>query len=91
MARDKRLAPNVDNSNPSLYPNGRIQDNTGSGNGTPVNNFVYSDLHEMKDKLFRLSYDLLCSEQMLLCASTYDHRNTQPVHHTLYRTSSYTT
>ena len=54
MARDKRLAPNVDNSNPSLYPNGRIQDNTGSGNGTPVNNFVYSDLHEMKDKLFRL-------------------------------------
>lgn len=54
MARDKRLAPNVDNSNPSLYPNGKIQDNTGSGNGTPVNNYVYSDLHEMKDKLFRL-------------------------------------
>lgn len=54
MARNKQLAPNVDNSNPSLYPNGRIQDNTGSGNGTPVNNYVYSDLHEMKDKLFRL-------------------------------------
>lgn len=54
MARDKKFAPNIDNSNPSVYPNGRIQDNTGSGNGTPVNNYVYSDLHEMKDKLMRL-------------------------------------
>lgn len=54
MARDKKFAPNIDNSSPLVYPNGRIQDNTGSGNGTPVNNYVYSDLHEMKDKLFRL-------------------------------------
>jgi len=54
MARDKKFATNIDNSNPSVYPNGRIQDNTGSGNGTPVNNYVYSDLHEMKDKLMRL-------------------------------------
>lgn len=52
--RDKLLAPNIDNSNPLLYPNGRIKDNTGSGNGTPVNEFVYGDLHEMKDKLMRL-------------------------------------
>lgn len=54
MARDKRFATNIDNSSPLVYPNGRIQDNTGSGNGTPVNNYVYSDLHEMKDKLMRL-------------------------------------
>ena len=54
MARDKKFAPNIDNSSPLVYPNGRIQDNTGSGNGTPVNNYVYSDLHEMKDKLMRL-------------------------------------
>ena len=54
MARDKKFAPNIDNSQPLVYPNGRIQDNTGSGNGTPVNNYVYSDLHEMKDKLMRL-------------------------------------
>jgi hypothetical protein len=52
--RNKLLAPNIDNSNPSVYPNGRIKDNTGSGNGTPVNEFVYGDLHEMKDKLMRL-------------------------------------
>lgn len=54
MARDKKFAPNIDNSAPLVYPSGRIQDNTGSGNGTPVNNYVYSDLHEMKDKLMRL-------------------------------------
>lgn len=54
MARDKKFAPNIDNSSPSVYPNGKIQDNTGSGNGTPVNNYIYSDLHEMKDKLMRL-------------------------------------
>jgi hypothetical protein len=52
--RNKLLAPNIDNSNPSVYPNGRIKDNTSSGNGTPVNEFVYGDLHEMKDKLMRL-------------------------------------
>lgn len=52
--RNKLLAPNIDNSNPLIYPNGRIKDNTGSGNGTPVNEFVYGDLHEMKDKLMRL-------------------------------------
>lgn len=54
MAKDKKFAPNIDNSSPLVYQNGRIQDNTGSGNGTPVNNYVYSDLHEMKDKLMRL-------------------------------------
>jgi hypothetical protein len=52
--RNKLLASNIDNANPTLYPNGRIKDNTGSGNGTPVNEFVYGDLHEMKDKLMRL-------------------------------------
>lgn len=52
--RNKKLAPNVDNSNLGVYPNGRIKDNTGGGNGTPVNEFIYGDLHEMKDKLMRL-------------------------------------
>jgi hypothetical protein len=52
--RKKLLAPNIDNSNPTLYPWGRIKDNTGAGNGTPVNEFIYGDIHEMKDKLARL-------------------------------------
>ena len=55
MATDKRLVPNIDNSDPTNYPNARIRDNTGSGNGTPVNRLVYSDLHEMVAKLMRMA------------------------------------
>lgn len=44
---------NVDNSNPA-YPNGRIKNNTGAGNGTPVNESVYGDIHVNKDKLMDL-------------------------------------
>lgn len=52
--RNKGTLTNIDNSDPSNYPNGRIKNNTGAGNGTPVNEFVYGDLHEAKDKLMRL-------------------------------------
>lgn len=54
MARSKKFSPNIDNSDLTDFPDGRIKDNTGSGNGTPVNEYIYGDLHEMKDKLFRL-------------------------------------
>lgn len=46
--------PNVDNSDLINYPNGRIKNNTGSGNGTPVNERVYGDLHQAIAKMMRL-------------------------------------
>lgn len=46
--------PNVDNSDLSNYPDGRVKDNTGSGNGTGVNERVYGDLHQAIAKLMRL-------------------------------------
>lgn len=52
--RNKGTLVNIDNSNLGLYPSGRIKNNTGAGDGTPVNEEVYGDLHEMKDKLMRL-------------------------------------
>ncbi len=54
MARNKGTLVNIDNSNLSDYPNGRIKNNTGSGDGTPVNEFVYGDLHEAFAKLMRM-------------------------------------
>ena len=47
---------NIDNSDPINFPNGRLKDNTGSGNGTPVNRNVYGDLHANISKLMRLYY-----------------------------------
>lgn len=44
---------NVNLSDPN-YPNGRIRNNTGAGNGTPVNEAVYGDIHVNKDKLMDL-------------------------------------
>ncbi|RDY57717.1 hypothetical protein [Flagellimonas nanhaiensis] len=55
MARDKKNQQNIDNSNLSDYPNGRIRDNSGAGNGTPVNEQVYGDIHEAFAKLMRLA------------------------------------
>jgi hypothetical protein len=46
--------PNVDNSDLSNFPDGRIKDNTGTGNGTGVNEKVYGDLHQTIAKLMRL-------------------------------------
>lgn len=45
--------PNVITSD-SNYPNGRIRNNTGTGNGTPVNESVYGDIHVNRDKLMDL-------------------------------------
>ena len=56
MARDKgKLQNNIDLSDPSNYLNGRIKDNTGSGDGTPVNERVYGDFHQLFAKLMNLS------------------------------------
>lgn len=61
MARNKVNSPNI--TPPSAeYPNGRIKDNDGSNNGTPVNEFIYGDLHETFAKLMRryaISYNNL--------------------------------
>jgi len=56
MARDKGLLlGNIDLSDPSNYLNGRIKDNTGAGNGTPVNERVYGDIHQFFAKLMNLA------------------------------------
>lgn len=52
--RNKGVLTNIDNSDLAKYPNGRIKNNTGAGDGTPVNEEVYGDIHEAKDKLMRL-------------------------------------
>lgn len=46
--------PNVDLSDTFNYPDGRIKDNTGSGDGTGVNENVYGDIHSNISKLMRL-------------------------------------
>jgi len=46
--------PNIDNSDLVNYPNGRIKDNTGIGDGTAVNERVKGDLHQAVEKLMRL-------------------------------------
>lgn len=53
MAIDKKDQLNVDNSDLGNYPNGRIRDNDGSGNGTAVNRTIYSDIHEFFAKALR--------------------------------------
>lgn len=52
--RNKLNQPNIDNSDTINFPNGRIKNNDGSGNGTPVNEQTKGDLHEMIDKAMRL-------------------------------------
>ena len=54
MARSKINAQNIDNSDPNNYLQGRIKDNTGAGNGTGVNEFIYGDLHQTFAKLMAL-------------------------------------
>lgn len=55
MATNKLNVQNIDNSDLVNYPNGRIRDNSGAGDGTPVNRLVYGDLHEFFAKLMRLA------------------------------------
>lgn len=53
MAIDKKNQNNIDNSDLIGFPNGRIRDNEGSNNGTPVNRTIYSDIHEFFAKIMR--------------------------------------
>lgn len=53
MARNKALQPNIDGSDLTNYPDKRIRNNDGSGNGTPVNEQVYGDIHEFFGKIMR--------------------------------------
>ena len=53
MARDKANQNNIDGSDLIAYPNKRIRDNDGSGNGTPVDESIYGDIHEFMAKLMR--------------------------------------
>lgn len=46
--------PNVDNSDPSNYPDGRIKNNDGSGNGTGINEQTNGDIHQAISKMMRL-------------------------------------
>lgn len=43
MARQLSTFPNVDNSDPVNYPYGRVKNNTGGNNGTPVNELTTGD------------------------------------------------
>lgn len=54
MARDKALQANIDGGDLPNFPNKRIRDNDGSGNGTPVNEVVYGDHHEFFAQIMRL-------------------------------------
>lgn len=51
--RNKALQVNIDNSDPTNYPNGRIKNNTGTGNGTPVSEQTKGDIHENLEFLLR--------------------------------------
>ena len=53
MARDKALQINIDGSDLVAYPNKRIRNNDGSGNGTPVDEYNYGDIHELMAKFMR--------------------------------------
>ena len=49
--RSKATQSNIDNSNPENYPMARIKNNTGVGDGTPVDESVYGDIHETITKI----------------------------------------
>lgn len=53
MARTKKNLTNIDLSDAVNWPDGRIKDNTGADDGTPVNELVYGDQHEFFAKLMR--------------------------------------
>lgn len=55
MATNKADLQNIDKSDLLNYPNGRIKDDDGSGNGTPVNRTVYGDIHEFFARVMNLS------------------------------------
>lgn len=52
--RNKANQTNIDKSDLTNFPNGRIKNNTGAGNGTPINEVTKGDIHEFFDKALRL-------------------------------------
>lgn len=52
--RNKATLSNIDLSDPN-YLLGRIKNDTGSSDGTPVNEFVYGDIHQFFAKLLNLA------------------------------------
>lgn len=59
--RSLKTNPNVDNSNPTDYPDARVKNNSGTGDGTPVNERVYGDIHQAVAKAMRM-YAILPNE-----------------------------
>lgn len=53
--------PNIDNSDPANFPDGRIKNNTGAGDGTPVDERVYGDIHQLIAYLMR-RYNIVPNE-----------------------------
>lgn len=51
--RKFKLNPNVDDSDTLKYPDARLKDDTGAGDGTPVNENVYGDIVQFFLKLKR--------------------------------------
>lgn len=69
---------NIDTSNPSLFPNGCIKDDTGTGNGTPANKLAVNDIYFFFDKLMRLagitasnSFDTESSSQYITALTSF--------------------
>lgn len=55
MAITKKTQTNLDNSDPINYPDGKLKDNDGSDDGTPLNVQTLSDMFEVWGKLMRLA------------------------------------
>jgi len=55
MARSKATQTNIDGADLGNYPDKRIRNNDGSGNGTPVTEAVYGDIHEFFARIMRLA------------------------------------
>jgi len=55
MAISKNTQANIDDSNPTAYPNGQVKDDDGTGDGFPLIQVTMSDMYEFFDKLMRLA------------------------------------
>lgn len=55
MAISKNTQANIDDSNPTAYPNGQVKDDSGTGDGFPLIQVTMSDIYEFFDKLMRLA------------------------------------
>lgn len=53
MAISKNTQANIDDSNPTAYPNGQVKDDDGTGDGFPLIQVTMSDHFEFFDKLMR--------------------------------------